>query len=144
MTMGNVRGFLHNPLDEYHAFDHTITTLAQRWGLADKAPAGLLQRLGLKKKKHVEASMLVQSLVFSASGTSVNRRLVRTRTGYLGLVPFHSRSGDKIGLFRGGALPLVIREVSNGYWHVVGDAYVHGVMMGEVYDDGCCHEFSFV
>ncbi|KAK3368357.1 heterokaryon incompatibility protein-domain-containing protein [Podospora didyma] len=145
MTMGNVRGFLQNPLEEYHTFDDNLMALAEKWNIIPKKK-GLLQKLGLKKQKpsDVVPSMIHKSSVFSASGMSVNRRLVRTRGDYLGLVPMHSRASDKIALFRGGAMPMVIRERRDGQWEMVGDAYVHGVMMGEVYEDSLCREFSFV
>jgi hypothetical protein len=146
MTMSNVRGFLQDPLQEYRTFDETLLALAEQWEIVPPRRRGLMQKLGLKgrKERSVVPSMLHGSSVFSASGSSVNRRLVRTGIGYLALVPVHARAHDKIALFRGGAMPLVIRERrSDGLWDMVGDAYLHGVMMGEVYEDSLCREFTF-
>jgi hypothetical protein len=33
---------------------------------------------------------------------------------------------------------LVLRPVSDGNFEVVGEAYVHGFMRGECFDDGSC------
>jgi hypothetical protein len=43
----------------------------------------------------------------------------------------------------GGSLPLVIRE-SGYFWQIIGDSYVHGVMMGEVFDESKCEQLWFV
>lgn len=66
--------------------------------------------------------------------------MVRTECGYVGLVHGKTKVGDKVALFRGGLLPLVIREHGKE-WRVVGDGYVHGVMKGEKFDDDKCEPF---
>ncbi|KAK0732162.1 heterokaryon incompatibility protein-domain-containing protein [Lasiosphaeris hirsuta] len=151
MTMGNVRHFLQDPLEEYKRFDSELLGLAVRWGVISGRMHWLL---GFKMRPRPEASwpnLLESSVVFSASGISTNRRLARTKTGYLCLVPQESKIGDHIALFKGGPLPLVIRK-SGSNWVVIGDAYVHGIMMGEAYDAGIkiladyivfCHEPDF-
>lgn len=77
-----------------------------------------------------------------------NRRIVRTTDGYLGMVPMRVDAGDKVGLFQGCRVPLVVRRVEtaddNGEkWRVIGDAYIHGIMMGEKWDEGRCRDFWF-
>ncbi|KAK0124626.1 hypothetical protein ONS95_009573 [Cadophora gregata] len=84
------------------------------------------------------------------SGTvlAVGRRLVRTEEGYLVLVPGGTEVGDRVFLVRGGRVPVVLRErgeegeegEGDGRWEVVGEGYVHGVMLGEAWDEGRCEE----
>ncbi|KAI4950584.1 hypothetical protein J4E91_004469 [Alternaria rosae] len=71
------------------------------------------------------------------------RRLARTKNGLLGLVPTSCEAGDAVWLLQGANVPCVLREsnrhISDGYtrriWEVMGDAYVHGAMQGEVWRD---------
>ena len=60
----------------------------------------------------------------------IKRSFVTTENGYLGLAPSGAREGDVICLLRGGNVPFVLRERENGYWELVGEAYVHGIMDG--------------
>ncbi|KAI8932021.1 hypothetical protein NX059_010915 [Plenodomus lindquistii] len=75
-----------------------------------------------------------------------SRLLARTEKGYLALVPAGSKVGDAVWLLQGARVPFVLRkavdtEVQSEHipddtekrWTVVGDAYVHGVMQGEVW-----------
>jgi len=77
-------------------------------------------------------------------GVSVmGRRFVRTRKGYIGLANGRVGCGDYVALLAGGKVPLVIRdsgkrEGSEKFWELVGDAYVHGCMFGEAFDEKAC------
>ncbi|XP_014554397.1 hypothetical protein COCVIDRAFT_28549 [Bipolaris victoriae FI3] len=62
------------------------------------------------------------------------RRLGRTRSGWLCLLPAHVQAGDKLILLKGANVPFVVRQRKDGYWLIVGDAYVHGIMQGQAYD----------
>ncbi|KAJ5420976.1 Heterokaryon incompatibility [Penicillium sp. CMV-2018d] len=74
---------------------------------------------------------------------SYGRRLGRAANGYLCLVPATSEVGDKVILARGGRVPLVVREDrGTGYWRLVGEAYVHGIMDGEAWEEDKCKEFQ--
>ena len=62
-----------------------------------------------------------------------------TKKGYFGMVPVHSQVGDRVCVMFGVAVPLIIRQVgspdSSERRHVlVGPAYVHGIMDGEIMD----------
>lgn len=59
-------------------------------------------------------------------------KLCHTTKGYVGLVPGNARPGDKICLFRGGAVPFVLRpaRVAGQYW-LVGECHIHGIMYRE-------------
>jgi hypothetical protein len=65
------------------------------------------------------------------------RRLVKTRGGYLGLGPGGTGLGDVVALVNGGQLPLILRA-SGSHWELMGDAYVHGMMHGELFDVNKC------
>jgi hypothetical protein len=65
--------------------------------------------------------------------TAYNRRMARTSTGYICLVPMETQEGDKIGIFRGGKMPLVIRQ-NDKSWQLIGDCYVHGIIKGEAWE----------
>lgn len=74
---------------------------------------------------------------------SYGRRLGRAANGYLCLVPAAAEVGDKVILARGGRVPLVVREDGGtGYWRLVGEAYVHGIMDGEAWEEDKCKEFQ--
>lgn len=75
--------------------------------------------------------------------TSQNRRLFRTQGGYIGLAPKLALSGDRIGLFKGGMVPLIIRQEGTR-WRLIGDYYLHGIMKGEAFQDKECSMMWFV
>ena len=67
-----------------------------------------------------------------------HRRLVVTRRGYIGLVPWGTRTGDVVFVGRGGKTPFVLRRAAwdgmkGERWRVVGEGYVYGMMAGEVW-----------
>ncbi|KAF4500380.1 Heterokaryon incompatibility 6, OR allele [Fusarium agapanthi] len=63
------------------------------------------------------------------------RRLFLTEGGYLGLAHPSSQPGDEVVLLSGGRVPFVVRrgsaEIPECY-SIVGEAYVHGIMDGEL------------
>jgi hypothetical protein len=58
------------------------------------------------------------------------RRRCVTSTGFLGQVPLHAQEGDAIVIPTGSAVPFVLRPRQARY-QLIGQAYIHGVMMGE-------------
>jgi hypothetical protein len=72
----------------------------------------------------------------------INRRLLRTEKGYLGMGPAIAEVGDYIVLVQGTRIPLVVRS-REGMWELVGDAYVHGVMGGELWNEEKCQRMIF-
>lgn len=77
------------------------------------------------------------------TGITWHRRIVRTEKEYIGLVPRSTQVGDYIAVFKGGRVPLVIRQ-RGLKWQLIGDCYVHGIMRGEVYDDRLCQIFRIL
>ncbi|RDW59557.1 hypothetical protein BP6252_12644 [Coleophoma cylindrospora] len=73
------------------------------------------------------------------------RRLMSTHQGYLGLVPDSTQPGDLVCLLFGGRMPFILRRIG-GFYVLIGDSYVHGMMLGEAIKDlkrGLFHEQSF-
>lgn len=64
----------------------------------------------------------------------LNRRLARTQCNLLAVVPTSSRSGDGIWAIPGLQTPFVLRRCGASGFQFVGEAYVHGVMHGELSD----------
>ncbi|EWG39568.1 hypothetical protein FVEG_15035 [Fusarium verticillioides 7600] len=65
---------------------------------------------------------------------SRKRSLFRTKTGHLGLAPQTIQVGDEVGILQGGEVPHVFRRDtgSETSLSLVGDAYVYGIMHGEL------------
>lgn len=59
------------------------------------------------------------------------RSFFLTPKGYMGLAPYGSGKGDRIGTLLGIKTPFVLREVEGGY-QLIGACYVQGIMDGEV------------
>jgi len=60
------------------------------------------------------------------------RRLFRTKKNYLGIAAESLEKGDAVWILAGAAVPMVLRPAKGGEWKLVGEAYVHGIMNGEV------------
>jgi hypothetical protein len=71
------------------------------------------------------------------------RRLVQTTRGYLGLAPMSAEIGDSIVLTEGARVPLITRGKGEE-WIMIGPAYVHGIMSGNVAIEGQCQVMTFV
>lgn len=68
------------------------------------------------------------------TGQMINRRIVKTDKGYIGLVPDLTKEGDQIVLLKGGKFPFVLRMKDGGVWEFIGDSYVHGITRGELWE----------
>lgn len=65
-----------------------------------------------------------------------------TRRGYIGLGPATMQPEDTICIFLGARVPHVLRRVVGGCsgYKLVGQAYIHGIMDGELMSDSKMHE----
>ena len=75
------------------------------------------------------------------------RRMARTDTDLLALVPGSTVKGDKVMLLRGGKMAYILRDRGNPNgqkWEMLGEAYVHGIMDGEMWDDNRCRPVRLV
>jgi hypothetical protein len=59
-----------------------------------------------------------------------NRSYFTTKKGYMGIGSNALETGDIVYVLFGGKVPYILRP-KNGYYQLVGDAYVHGIMEGE-------------
>jgi hypothetical protein len=64
------------------------------------------------------------------------RRAFLTSTGYVGVGPLDTRVGDEVCVFIGGNAMYLVRAEENDLHSLVGEAYVHGVMYGELLKGG--------
>jgi hypothetical protein len=81
----------------------------------------------------------------SISRWSSQRRFCVTRNGALACVPKSCRSGDVICVLFGGEVPYVLRPTGTGYFWIVGECYVHGIMHGEsLSHDAAVREFRLI
>ncbi|KAE8381526.1 heterokaryon incompatibility protein-domain-containing protein [Aspergillus bertholletiae] len=60
-----------------------------------------------------------------------NLCMFRTTKGYIGLSHPNTKSGDKVVVLLGAAVPMVLREYAEGHI-LIGQSYVHGIMDGEI------------
>ncbi|KAL0256660.1 hypothetical protein SLS55_009056 [Diplodia seriata] len=60
------------------------------------------------------------------------RRPFRTSRGFIGIGPEEIGEWDSLWIPLGADVPFVLREAEDGCWVVVGEAYVHGIMDGEL------------
>ncbi len=65
-----------------------------------------------------------------ASRICQNRCLFVTTGGFLGLGPANSKLGDIVHILGGANMPIILRPFG-GYFGVVGDCFIHGIMDGE-------------
>jgi hypothetical protein len=66
--------------------------------------------------------------------TSQSRCVVLSSGGFLALAFLTIHPGDEIWLLQGGLVPHVLRRRPDGRYTFMGDAYVHGLMHGEILD----------
>ena len=65
--------------------------------------------------------------------SSEGRSFFVTDGGLYGLGPWVARPGDLCCVLRGARVPFVLRRTGReGFYRLVGEAYVHGFMRGEV------------
>lgn len=64
------------------------------------------------------------------------RRPFRSAKGYIGLGPFGICENDTIWILPGTDVPFIFRPTKDGKFTVLGEAYVHGIMDGELLDHG--------
>lgn len=71
------------------------------------------------------------ALAFGLSLRLLSQRSFVTEQRHLCVGPEHTRVGDLTVILRGVDTPVVLREVGDGYYSLIGPAYVPGIMSGE-------------
>lgn len=73
------------------------------------------------------------------------QRLFQSTQGYLGVVPTTAQVGDEIFFVPGSKVPFVFRKTGNSdEYEFLGEAYVHGIMYGELWRGGLQPEWLSV
>ena len=72
------------------------------------------------------------------------KRFFLSDAGYFGLAPVRAEPTDEVWVLQGGSVPFVLRPLRSGNRQLVGEAYVHGVMKGEIVPDGINHRLEDV
>ncbi|KAL5603905.1 hypothetical protein FOVSG1_006655 [Fusarium oxysporum f. sp. vasinfectum] len=88
----------------------------------------------LKDWQWNEAAESLRSMV-------LNQAFFITQSGYLGIGPPHTRSGDVVCIFSGGRVPFILRSTEGDLritsignsWTFIGDSFVQGIMDGELF-----------
>jgi hypothetical protein len=81
---------------------------------------------------------------YNVLGRQRNRHAFLSEKGFVGLGPVGLREGDLIGVFKVGNFLTILRngamERTEGdekeCYELVGEAYVHGIMYGELFPEG--------
>ena len=63
------------------------------------------------------------------TGIMFGNAVIKTTKGYVGVVPGATRAMDKIFVFEGSSVPVILRPSIQkaGFYQVVGACYVHGL-----------------
>jgi hypothetical protein len=118
----------------YSGFQALSSSYGQSRGLSDE------QRLLQSQEYRIQMAR-----VYMAGYDTPGRRNFVSSKGYLGVGPHRLEEGDLICVFFGAEVPFILRKLSSGGYHLVGECYVHGIMDGEVLrGDYTSNEFNLV
>ena len=88
--------------------------------------------------------MEAKALPFAKSiNTLLDRRLFRSVKGFLGLCPASSDVGDSVWVLPNARVPFILRpRKSTGHYELLGEAYLHGCMNGEIGQKYSCESIQ--
>jgi hypothetical protein len=74
----------------------------------------------------------------------INRRFIVTQNGHYGLAPPTAREGDSCCVIFGARTPFIVRPIADlsGHFKFIGEAYVHGMMKGEIVEKCAIGKFQ--
>lgn len=112
-----------------------------RW-LFDKHPQAVEKMPSLVLISYLKAFWEGYSPFWAYIACAIGRRMGRAANGWLCLLPGEAKVGDRIILARGGRVPLVIRPLAGDdeCFSFVGEAYIHGIMDGEAFNEEECKD----
>ena len=86
---------------------------------------------------HQAYSDLNAFLAFNHDGYYIDstRVLASTTEGRLGWIPEKSQPGDMVCLIKGAPFPFIVRARDDGFYTIIGDAHIEGIMHGEAWPD---------
>jgi hypothetical protein len=79
----------------------------------------------------LELSRGVGLFLRNVANVCKGRCLVHTKEGHVGLAPGTAQAGDHVAVILGCHTPLVLRQLTDDQWAVIGECYIHGLMDGE-------------
>jgi hypothetical protein len=88
-------------------------------------------------------SPAVASLQHDVSLNTYHRTFFTTKDGYMGIGPRWARSDDSVALVAGLRMPFVVRGDGSKY-RIIGPARIHGVELGERWDESQLEMLTFV
>jgi hypothetical protein len=87
-----------------------------------------------KSLLRVENEKLFSRFWLPAQQFNAGRKLFTTSQKWLGLGPECLEQGDEVWLLKHAAVPFILRPHGESQYTIVGEAYVHGIMHGELVD----------
>jgi hypothetical protein len=80
---------------------------------------------------------VILSRVLSSLNVHMDHRLLFvTFNQQHGKGPSSTRCGDEVWLLGGAKVPYILRPLGDSEYELVGEAYIHGIMQGEAWDNG--------
>ena len=96
--------------------------------LSGKEPAGYLH-----EALTADNWALAPDYMNNVSTACSNRTFFTTRDGRVGLGPSNIQAGDTVCILCNTFTPFIIRSTPSGHNQLIGEAYVHGLMYGEIF-----------
>jgi hypothetical protein len=134
----------------FRAWDKSFHALGPLWFnkqyllLFFLAAFGILTALAfVRHKLGIDTPLVKPEFDFINDCAIRQRRVFRTKGGFVGLGPGSVEKGDYVVLCKGGKLPLVLREHGDDY-ELLGDSFIYGMMNGQRWDDRKCHRIWLV
>jgi len=87
-----------------------------------------------KSLLYVEHEKLSNRFWLPAQQYNVGRKLFTTSQKWLGLGPECLQKDDEVWLLKHAAVPFILRPHGESQYTLVGEAYIHGIMHGELVD----------
>ena len=85
------------------------------------------------KPQDPETERLENIYFFQMMGASNGTKPLRTKKGYIGLGPASAEEGDVVAVLLGCEVPFMLRKEEDGQYRLIGEAYIHGIMFGELF-----------
>lgn len=115
----------HERLDSFNGFENAMV-----------GEEATLESIGIDKRTLFHAMQPFLSLSNPAGRHIDSSRVMATTSmGNLGWIPNTSQSGDLVCVLRGAPFPFIVRERGDGFYTLVGDAYIQGIMHGEAWPE---------
>jgi hypothetical protein len=101
-------------------------------GRASKVEFGKYQAIVRESSTEVDSSLDVSSFMRAIDLRAHHKRVFKSNMGYLGLGSSAIIPGDAVFIILGADVPFVLRKTDETRFQIIGEAYVHGIMDGEI------------